>query len=58
MNIIVTSLMSFGKKLLATLLTEKIIALITFKTAKAIASKTETKADDEIVAEVEKAYNK
>ncbi|KJR15226.1 hypothetical protein [Vibrio parahaemolyticus] len=57
MNFVLTAFLSFGKKVLAAALTEKFIAFVTFKTAKAVTEKTKNTTDDEIVQELEKAYN-
>ncbi|HDI3263883.1 TPA: hypothetical protein PMC50_002504 [Vibrio cholerae] len=53
---IAAAFLNFGKKLALSLLTEKFISFISFKTARAIVDKTKTKLDDEILDEVEKAY--
>lgn len=56
MNILTSALINFGKKLLVSALTEKFLAFITFKTAKAFAAKTKNTTDDEIIQELEDAY--
>ncbi|MCU8498508.1 hypothetical protein M2G70_07495 [Vibrio vulnificus] len=58
MNIVLSAVLSFGKNLLAAALTEKFIAFVSFKTAKAVTAKTLTKTDDEIIQELEESYKK
>ena len=56
MNFALSALLSFGKKVLMAAMTEKFIAFVTFKTAKAVTAKTKNTTDDEIVQELENAY--
>lgn len=50
------ALKSFAKKLVISLFTEKFLAYITFKLSKVFVSKTKTTTDDEILEEIQKAY--
>lgn len=55
---VVSGLSSFATKVLATLMTEKMIAYVTFYFLERWVKSTDTDVDDTLVAEVKKAYYK
>lgn len=55
---VVSGVSGFAAKVVATLMTEKMIAYVTFYFLEQWVKSTETNVDNELVAEVKKAYYK
>lgn len=56
-SVISKTLGTMGMKLLASFLTEKVLAALMFQLLTKFAAKTDNKIDDKLVADVIKAYN-